>query len=148
MLELERLNLNSDYSASINSKLYSTIDWRFVPQIHMFKPILSMWWYLEVWPLEGASQVALVVKHPPATAGDKRDTVLISESGRSPREGHGNPLQYLCLENPMDTGAWWATVHSVTKRWTWLKWLNTFKMERSYGTLEQFCIMFIWYCNC
>ena len=41
-------------------------------------------------------------------------------SGRSPREGHGNPLQYSCLENPMDRGAWWTTVHRVTKRQTWL----------------------------
>ena len=40
--------------------------------------------------------------------------------GRSPGEGHGNPLQYSCLENPMDKGAWWAIVHGVTKNWTWL----------------------------
>ena len=38
--------------------------------------------------------------------------------GRSPGEGNGNPLQYSCLENPMDQGAWWATVHGVTKSWT------------------------------
>jgi len=42
----------------------------------------------------------------------------IPGSGRSPGEGHGNPLQYSCLENPMDRGAWWATVHGVTKSWT------------------------------
>ena len=41
--------------------------------------------------------------------------------GRSSREGNGNPLQYSCLENPMDRGAWWATVHRVTKRWIQLK---------------------------
>ena len=40
---------------------------------------------------------------------------LILGSGRSPREGNGNPLQYSCLENPMDGGAWWATVHGVAK---------------------------------
>ena len=50
--------------------------------------------------------VALVVKDPPANAGDVRDT----GSGRSPGGGHGNPLQYSCLENPMDRGAWRATV--------------------------------------
>ena len=60
----------------------------------------------------GASQVALVVKNPPANAGDMG---LIPGSGRSPGEGHGNPLQYSCLENPMDRGAWWATVRGVTK---------------------------------
>ena len=46
-------------------------------------------------------------------------------SGRFPGGGHGNPLQYSCLENPMDRGAWWATVHRVTKSWTWLKLLST-----------------------
>ena len=46
---------------------------------------------------------------------------LISGLGRSPGGGHGNPLQYSCLENPMDRGAWWATVHGVAKSWTQLK---------------------------
>ena len=64
------------------------------------------------------SQVALVVKNLPANARDKRDIVLIPGSGRSPEGGHGNPLQYSCLENPMDRGARWATVHGVTKSWT------------------------------
>ena len=58
-----------------------------------------------------ASQVALVVKNPPANAEDKRDTGSIPGLGRSPGGGHGNPLQYSCLENPIDRGAWWAIVH-------------------------------------
>ena len=58
-----------------------------------------------------ASQVALVVKNPLASAGD----VKIPGSGRSPGGGHGNPLQYACLENPMDGGAWRTTVQRVTK---------------------------------
>ena len=57
--------------------------------------------------------MALVVKNLPANAGDIRNTASIPGSGRSPAEGHGNPLQYSCLENPMDRGAWWATVHGV-----------------------------------
>ena len=60
-------------------------------------------------------QVALVVKNPPANAGDRRDAGSVPGSGRSPGGGHGNPLQYSCLENPMDRGAWWATVYSITK---------------------------------
>ena len=71
-----------------------------------------------------ASQVALVVKNLPANAGDVRDVGLIPGSGRSPGGGHGNPLQYSCLENPMDREAWWATVHRVTKSWTRLKRLD------------------------
>ena len=63
----------------------------------------------------GASQVALVVKKPPANAGDVRDTGSIPGLGRSPGGGHSNPLEYFCLENPMDKGAWWTAVHRVTK---------------------------------
>ena len=50
-----------------------------------------------------------------ANAGDVRDMGVIPGWGRSPGEGNGNPLQYSCLENPMDGGAWWATVHTVAK---------------------------------
>ena len=56
-----------------------------------------------------------MVKNPPANAGDVRDVGSIHESGRSPGGGHGNPLQYSCLENPMDKGAWQATVHRVAE---------------------------------
>ena len=59
-----------------------------------------------------------MVKNPPANAGDVRDVDLIPGSGRSPRGGHGNPLQSSCLENPMDRGAWQAIVHRVAKSWT------------------------------
>ena len=55
-----------------------------------------------------ASQEALVVKNPPENAGDVRDMSSIPELGRSSGEEHGSPLQYSCLENPMDRGAWWA----------------------------------------
>ena len=62
-----------------------------------------------------ASQLVLVVKNLPANAGDIRDTSSIPASGRSPGGGHGNPLQYSCLENPMDRGAWRADIHSVAE---------------------------------
>ena len=52
------------------------------------------------------------------------DSDSIPGSGRSPGEGNGNPLQYSCLENPMDREAWWATVHAVAKSQKWLKWLT------------------------
>ena len=68
----------------------------------------------------GASQVELAVKNLPTSAGDIRDVGSISGFGRSPGGGHGNPLQYSCLENDMDRGAWRATVHRVTKSWTLL----------------------------
>ena len=68
-------------------------------------------WYL----LAKVSQVALVVKNLPANAIDIRDVGLILGWGRYPGEGHGNALQYSCLENPLDRGAWRATVHGVAK---------------------------------
>ena len=63
------------------------------------------------------SQAALV-KNPPARAGDVRDVGSIPGWGRSPGEGNGNPLQYSCLENPMDREDWRATVRGVSKGWT------------------------------
>ena len=69
--------------------------------------------------------MALVVKNPPANAGDVRDAGLIPGSGRSPAGGHGNPLQYSCLENSMDRGDRWVRVHGVGKSRTQMKRLNT-----------------------
>ena len=66
----------------------------------------------------GTSQVVPGVKNPPANAGDLRDTGSVPGLVRSPRGRHGNPVQYSYLENPMDRGGWWATVHGVTKSWT------------------------------
>ena len=66
---------------------------------------------------------------PPLNAGEVGDVGLIPGSGRSPAEGHGNPFPYSCLENPMDRGAWWATVHSVAKNWTQLKQLIMYALE-------------------
>ena len=73
-------------------------------------------------PTSWTSQVVLVVKNPPANAGDVGS---IPWSGRCPGGGHGNPLLYSCLENPMNRGAWWAIVHWVKKSQTQLKWLST-----------------------
>ena len=90
----------------------------------------SFWptWYIvtmmKLWVFTWASQVALVVKNPPANAGDIKDMGSIPESGRSPGRGTGNPLQDSFLENPMDRGAWWAIVHKVAESQTWLKQLS------------------------
>ena len=65
-----------------------------------------------------------MVKNTPANAGDLRDLGLIPGLGRSPGEGKGNPFQYSCLENPIDRGAEWATVHRITKSQTRLKRLS------------------------
>ena len=73
----------------------------------MFEPLAIKWLLLP-----GLNSV---VKNPPASAGDTRNEDLIPESGRSAGAGNGNPLQYSCLGNPMDRGAWWTVVHGVSK---------------------------------
>ena len=65
-----------------------------------------------------ALMASQVVKDLPASARDIRDMGSIPGSGRSPGGRHGNPLQYSCLENPMNRETWWATVHGVAKSWT------------------------------
>ena len=80
-----------------------------------------------------------MVKNPPVNAGDIRDTGSIPGLGRSPGEGNDNPLQYSCLENPMDRGAWRATVHGVSKSWTQLKQLRTHVENR----IQQTCSFMI-----
>ena len=72
-----------------------------------------------------ASQGELVVRNLPANVGDVRDPGSVSGLERSPGGEHGNPLQYSCLENPMDRGAWQALVHRVEKSWIQLKQLST-----------------------
>ena len=59
-----------------------------------------------------------MLKNPPANAGDTKDVGLIPDLGRSPGEGNGDPRQHSCLENSMDRGVWWTTVHGVAKSWT------------------------------
>ena len=80
----------------------------------MFPGTKDSMWFL-VTHVAWASQVALVVRNTPANADDIRDAGSIPGSERSPGGGHGNPLQYSCLENPMDRGAWQATIHEVAK---------------------------------
>ena len=69
--------------------------------------------------------MVLVIKNPHANARDIRDAGWNCGLGRSPGGGNSNPMQYSCLVNPMDRGAWQATVHGVTKTQTRLKWLST-----------------------
>ena len=73
--------------------------------------------------------MVLVAKNLPANAGDMSDIGSIPGWGRSPGGGHGNPLQFSCLENLMDRGAWWAKVCGVAKRRTWLKRLSMHSQE-------------------
>ena len=83
-----------------------------------------------------ASHVVLVVKNPPAKAGDLREAGSIPGLGRSPGGGHSSPLHYSCLEDPMDRGACWAAAHRVSKSQTRLKHLSahthTFKTMKRY----------------
>ena len=88
-------------------------------QVHSFLYCLSLL-------PDGASQEALVVRNLPLSAGDLRDPGLIPGLERSPEGGYGHLLQYSCLENPMDRGAWQTTVHRITKSQTQLNQLSTY----------------------
>ena len=93
----------------------------------------------------GLTPVVQSVKNPPASSGDIGDVGFILGWGRSPGGGHGNPLQYSCLENPMDRGAQWATVCRVAKSQTWLKQLKT---QIEHVRLEFFSLMTLYWGTC
>jgi len=86
--------------------------------------------------------VVLVVKNPPANVGDTRGMGWIPGSGRSPGKGHGKLLQYSCLENCTDSGAWWVTVHRAAKSQTWLNnWAHILVNIFSSGMSSQWAIL-------
>ena len=91
-----------------------------------------------------ASQVALVEKDPPANAGDAKVVGSIPGWGRSPGEGNGNLLQYSCLENSMNRGAWWTTIHGVAKSQAQLSnWTHAHRFYSdfiNFSTSVFFCI--------
>ena len=88
---------------------YQTGEWR----RHLYTRTLIIW-------CKSCFPGGSVVKNLPAKAGAPGDKSEIPGSGRSPGGENGNPLQYSCLENPMNIGAWWAIIHGVSKSWTWL----------------------------
>ena len=77
---------------------------------------VRLYTYVHLYMHTRASQVTTVGKNPPASGGDTRDSGLIPGLGRSPGKGNGNPLQYSCLENPLNRRAWWATVVHGSER--------------------------------
>ena len=85
------------------------------------RPQILMGRFSQIYWNFGGFPDAAVVKNPSASSGDAGDLGWIPESGRSPGEGNGNPVQYSCLENSKNRGAWQATVHGVAKSQTWLR---------------------------
>ena len=120
-----RLRRNNLFGRIWEDKICSSCDMEFYKEgvSGCDKNILSLVWSDLWWSsqtrMARASQVRLVIKIPPAYAGDVRVAGLIPGLGRSLGVGNGNPHQYSCLENPMDKGAWRATVHGVAKRHDW-----------------------------
>ena len=98
--------------------------WDYIWCIYMYIWCIYIYMYIYTYVHLGDSTGKNKKENPPASAGAVRYTGLIPGSGRSPGGGHSNPCQYSCLENPMDRGAWRATVHGVTHNRTWLKWLS------------------------
>ena len=88
------------------------------------------------------SQIHTYIHIQPAISGDVRDASSIPRSGRSLGRGNGNPVQYSCLENPMDRRAWRAIVHRVTKNWVRLKWLSRHAYTKHKSKLLAYIISF------
>ena len=114
------------WTAACQASLSFTISWSLLklvvnPINLIFTHILLLISFSEVWEV---SLPGGTMQNPPANAEVIRDTGFIPGLGRSPGEGNGNPLQYSCLGNSMDRGAWWATVHSFQGQ-TGLKQLST-----------------------
>ena len=86
-----------------------------------------------------------MVKNPPANAGDIRNAGSVPGLGKSPGGGHGNSLQYFCLENPMDRGPWRAIVHGVAKSWTRLS--NQHSHFQNYGEFKVLLWVLVLYIN-
>ena len=113
-----RPNSISLYGYTVN--IYLLTHWQTCGLFLWFWPLWIILLWIFVWKFlcerifHWASQVALVVKNPPANAGDIRKVGSVPGSGKSPAGGHGNPLQYSCLENRMHRRVWRATVHRVT----------------------------------
>ena len=108
-------------------------DWNWIMELNKIKYVRHLVRFFHLVSFPGGS----VVNYPPANA---RDAGLIPDLGRCPGGGNGNPLQYSCLENSMDRGAWWTTVHRVAKSGIWLSdWTHPKKNRRekeSLGSLE------------
>ena len=99
-------------------KTVLSILWGIYPEVELLDHVVIYLFIFEDLFLFGTSQVAPVVKNPPASAGDARDMSLIPRSGKSPGGGNGTPLLYSCLENSMDRGTWQAIAHGVAKSQT------------------------------
>ena len=99
-------------------------------------PVSSHSWFKATFPTTCLPQVGLEGKESACNAGDRGP---IPRSGRYPGEGNSNPLQYSCLENPMDGRTWEATVHGVAKSWTWLSDFNSLHFQPPTGQLTLKC---------
>ena len=101
-----------------------------------------LWWLIYSSPSRlGASQVELVIKNLLINAGDIGDSGSIPGLERFPGGGHGNPLRYSCLENPMDRESWWTTVHKVSQSKTSLKQLSMHAPDCRSFRVESFCVI-------
>ena len=113
------------FSLSLNATLVEKpLSKTMYPCLLPLCPYLTLFFFYTHYFLSWASQLALVVKNLPANVGSTRDPGSIPESGRSPGGGNDYPLQYSCLGNPTDRGAWRATVHGVAKSQTRLSELS------------------------
>ena len=124
-----------------------------VPSAYVLSHFSHVWLFVTLWtiahqapPSLGFSRQEYWSGLPFPSPGDLLDLQIQPKTFTSPEGGHGNPLQYSCLDNPMDSGAWWATVHGVAKSQTWLKWLSTYAVCGWGGSWAHSDFMKGWFC--
>ena len=123
-------HVTSSLVRRVNKKSFTKINWKHEGSLYWsedkrLEMVITGWLnYRDKFPEGGFPGGTSGIENPPVDAGDARDVGSIPGSGRCPEGSHGNLFQYSCLQNLMDRGAWQATVHRVTKSWTWMKQLK------------------------
>ena len=118
------------YSIKIFNYLMFQLPHSAIRSTYFFFIIMKVFFFFNLCPLKSVIYIELWLlqwingKESACNAGDARDTSSVPRSGRSPGGRHGKPLQYSCLENSMDRGAWWAAFHGISQSQAWLKWLS------------------------
>ena len=109
---------------SVLPTIFPLMKYSWFTMFRVYRKVIQIYRYRYSYRYRWASHVTVMVKNAPANTRHIRDVDSVPGSGRSHGWGHGNPLQYSCLETLMDRGGWWDMVHRIAESWVWLKQLS------------------------